>query len=281
MAMATEPEVNRPLIWSSGTLEKRYFNVLQELHWQYSRFNDESRILNDGDLVDIMNIWGRRYKDTYALYIDNEDNIQQVQLSYDIAKDAKIILLRCLEGRWQACCHFEEARRSANTALVDLSKDQRPVAHLSIDSSHAQRPDLTATMSPEHNALADGVSNTSATVDPTTENLINTLERLASGVENLTLAVEARKSSENSLHVAIDKLIASLDKAAHDQTEHPLDEATNNYGSRASTEYDPGLNTPSTVQDTVTAESVSNLEDCDDAFTWASRYVTVEYDQDM
>jgi len=100
MAMATEPEVTGPPDWSAGTLEKRYFDALHDIQSQYLGFDDENYVLNDGDLADIIVRWGRRYKDTYDLYIDNEDDIKPAQLSGDSTQDAKVILLRCHKGRW-------------------------------------------------------------------------------------------------------------------------------------------------------------------------------------
>jgi len=127
----------------------------------------------------------------------------------------------------------------------------------------------------------DGVNNTSSAIESTIEKLANTLERLVTGVENIALAIDARQTSEGSLRIAIDSLMVSLDKVAQKQTRRPPYKTTDNHGSKASTEYDLRVNTPSTVQDTVTAESVSSLEDCGSDLAWASHSDSMDYDGDF
>jgi hypothetical protein len=144
MAMATEPEVIRPLDRSSGTLEKRYCNALQEIHSQYLGFDDKNYVLGQGDLCDIIDSWERRYKDTYGLYIDDMDDIRLEDAGHESTEDTKVILLRCLKGRWQACCYFENGKGSVDTSPVDLSSDQSSAPQSSIDSMHNQLWDSNA-----------------------------------------------------------------------------------------------------------------------------------------
>lgn len=254
MAMATEPDFIRPLDWSSGSLEKRYYNALQEIQTQYLGFDDENYLLGEGDLCDIIARWGLRYKDTYGLYIDVMDNIQLEETGQESTEDTKVILLRCLKNRWQACCYFEEGIGSVNTSTVDLSSDQSSAPQSSDNSMHNQLSDsTTAKASEKYDNAINEVNKIFTSPEFTNERLANTLERLATGVENVALAIEAREKSEERLYVAIDKLTASLDKAtqaAQAQPQRSFDVAINNYGTRTSTENDPGFNTPSTVQGT-------------------------------
>lgn len=261
MAMATEPAVTTPSDWSAGTLEKRYFDALDDIRSQYLGWDDDDYILNDADLTDIISRWERRYKDTYDLYIDNEDDIKPAQLSGDSAQDAKVILLRCHRGRWQACCYFGEGGGSAGTPGDDLSANQGSAPQSSADSMADQASGCVASMpTKQSDESVNGVNNTSTPVNSAIEKLANTLERLTTSVEKIALAVEARETREGGRHVVTDGLMASLNKVAQDQTRSSPDEATNNCDSRTSTDYGLGLNTPSSGQDDGMTQSLSSLE---------------------
>lgn len=266
--MATEPEVTGSPDWTAGSLEKRYYDALQDIQSQYLGYDDEDYILNDSDLTDIVLRWERRYKDTYDLYIDNEDNIKPAQLSSDSTQDAKAVLLRCHKGRWQACCYFGEEGGSAGILHDDSSTDKHSSSQSSTNSMRDQTSGHAGSRAlQEQGNCINGVNNTSTPVDLTSERLLNNLERLVSSVETLALAVETRKASEEKLYVAIDNLTATLDKTnqyAQTSTQNSLGSTANNHDSTTSTEYGTGLDTPSTVQDTATVDDQSELNIYDD-----------------
>lgn len=269
MAMATEPEVTRHLDWSSGTLEKRYYDALQDLHSQYLGFDNEDYVLGNGDLFDIIECWGRRYKDTYGLYIDDRDNIRLENTG------TKVILLRCFKDRWQACCYFEEENGSVNTSPVDLSADQPPAPQSSVDSINNQLRDSTAPKTWKNlDDTANEINNTAA-VDSTTAKLVSTLQKLVTGVERLTLVVETRNAyDKKNLRAVVNGLKVLLDRApltAHAKVECDLNKATNESASEADTEYDIALNTPSTMQAARKTESPSEFDACDNLAASTSR----------
>lgn len=268
MAMATEPGITGVLDWSAGTLEKRYYDAVQDIQSQYLGFDDANHVLSDGDLADIMLRWERRYKDTYDLYIDNEDDIKPAQLSSDSTQDAKVVLLRSHKGRWQACCYFGEEGGSAGTPHDDSSTDQHSSSQSSTNSMRDRTSGHAGSRAlQEQGNCINGVNNTSAPVELTSERLLNNLERLVSSVETLALAVETRKASEEKLYVAIDNLTATLDKTnqyAQASTQNSLGTTAKNHDSTTSTEYGTGLDTPSTVQDTEIDDDQSELNIYDD-----------------
>jgi hypothetical protein len=195
-------------------------------------------------------------------------HIQLSSINSESTKDAKVILVRCHKDRWQACCHFEEEKGSVDTTLDNSVTNQRSAPQASVYSMHDQPPNSAASMAPEdHDSSANAVNNTSALTDSTIEKLINTIERLVTGVEDLTLAVEDRRKPEESACVAINKLTASLDKTPRDAQadgQSDFDGVTDHHDSKASTEYDLGINTPSTVQDVGETNWISDSSDHDE-----------------
>jgi hypothetical protein len=290
MAMATEPEVTRPLDWSAGTLEKRYYDALRDLRYDYSG-PESDRVLIDSDLSDIIYHWGRRYKDTYALYIDIGDHIQLLDTdnlddpNCNATKDSKVILVRRGEDVWQACCHFEKEKSSVNTPLASSSTDQHSTSQSSVDSIYDQKGDCnTSVISGKHNNSAGEASDVSTPVDLGSEKLVNTLERLISGVENLSYDLKEHTASNKSLQNAVTELIAQSARPAgttEAEAGSDLDGVTNHPGSRTSTEYDLGLNTPSTVQDVGALQSASELEDSYNAFGFYHIYEAAHYPSEL
>ncbi|KAH0290038.1 hypothetical protein M436DRAFT_61685 [Aureobasidium namibiae CBS 147.97] len=279
MAMATEPHVTGPPDWSTGTLEKRYLDALHDIQSQYLGFDDENYLLNDSDLTDIIVRWERRYKDTYDLYIDNEDDIKPAQVSGDSALDAKVILLRCHNRRWQACCYFGKNGSSVSAPPEGSSPNQRSAPQSSATSMGDQTSSGEAATTPEkHDNSTNDVNGTSSTIELTIGKLTNTLEGLVTAVEKIALAVDARQKSEGSLRTAIESLMLPLDKVAQKQARRSPHETTDKHDSKTSTEYDLRVNTPSTVRDTVTAESVSSLDDCGSDLASASHSDFMDYD---
>lgn len=276
--MATDSKVTASPDWSAGTLETRYYDALHDIQSQYLGFDDENYILNDGDLTDIILRWERRYKDTYDLYIDNEDDIKPAQSSSDSAQDAKVVLLRRHKDRWQACCYYGQESSSTTNHHDDSSTDQHSALQSSGTGMHGQTSDAEATITRgEHDQSANGVNNTSTSVDSIIEKLVNTLESLVTGVGEIALAIETQKTSEGSFRDAVDNLMASIDKITQDQTQQCSEE----HSSKTSTEYDLGFNTPSTLQDVDIAESVSGLEDCDDTLDSASHSNPLNFDDNV
>ena len=111
--------------------------------------------------------------------------------------------------------------------------------------------------------------------------LILELEELITTIRYMNRTIETRNSSDESLYLVIDRLIVSLVNATQAQTKQSLDKATDNNRSKISTEYDLGLDTPSTVQDDGTAESVSGLDDCDASVVSISPSFTASEDRLM
>jgi hypothetical protein len=130
-------------------------------------------------------------------------------------------------------------------------------------------------LAPEKNNNAtNGVNNTSIPTNSTIEKLINTIERLVIGVEKLTLAVEDRREPEKSHCAANDYPTTSLGEILRDaqaEVESDVDGVANHHDSKTSTGYDLGINTPSTVQDVLETDSISDFSDHDESIATALR----------
>jgi hypothetical protein len=271
MAMATESEVTRPLDWSAGTLETRYFDALMELYTQYINCNDEGYILGGGDLADLIDRWNRRYKDTYNLYIDIEDDIQISSIRQSIrqkfVRDTKTILVRYYNNHWQACCHFGKEKDIAR-ALWERSEAARHSATpSSVDIIHYQRPSYeNSSASNTYDSATNAHSNISTPVDLAIDRLVNTLKRLVSGAEDPTLANGGRRVSDQSLCATIDMLPASLGPVAWTiptEAGGSDNHIINAHKFEIDTEHEPALDTPSTVQNCEGNGLPCSLESCD------------------
>lgn len=279
MAMATDPEVTGAPDWSEGTLERRYYDALEDLQMTHLGFTeDNDHFLNNGVLVDIMLSWDRRYKDTYELYIDVYDNIEPARLSGVAPPDAKIILVRCHKDRWQACCYFGEKSSSDGTSRDGWSGNNHSAQQSSVNGKGDQTPGCMSSTTPENfDNSTNGADNTSTAVHSTLEKLANILERLVTGVEKIAFAVDALNTSGGNLRIAVDDIIASLDKIAHHQSPLSPDQIPNDDGSWTSTKYDFGLDTPSSMQDAGTAESLPDNGAFDDVVTNTAHSVGGRY----
>lgn len=245
--MATDPRTAYALDWSAGTREKCYFDALKDLFSQYIGCDDEDDVLSEDDHRDIMARWRKRYKDTYDLFIDNDDDIQPLFVNYDTTQDAKVILLRCMNDRWEAYCHFEGAKNSAHNPLPPILN----VAMISLcDRIDRTRVATPLKVSGRVNNGEDATTDTSGHDDSLNEKLVETLERLISSVEDLAAAVKTRSISETNLCTAMDKLSASLNKTTQAQTQtqiqaqvhDPLAQATKDHGIDINTDHDHAVN---------------------------------------
>jgi hypothetical protein len=272
MAMATEPHITRPLDWSTGTLEKRYYNALQDIFCKYFAFADENCCLNDDNLCDILKRWDKRYQDTYHLFVDYDDNIQSARGFYSSASNAKVIILRENRDRWQACCHFEGEQSSNNTPPVDRLTDQCSASPPFVGSVHNQRSDSTnPKVSEKRNDADSEINNTFTALNSTHDKLVDTLEKLVTAVEGLVIAVQTRNvCDKKELCAAICNLTVPVDRAPGAglaEPENNVNEFINHYASETSTEHDLTPNTPSAMQDTGATESLSHFSALDDLVT--------------
>jgi hypothetical protein len=264
MAMATEPDITRPTDWAAGTLESRYFETLMDLYIQYIDYNDGDYVLSKDGLSDIIGRWNRRYKDTYTLYIDNEDDIQLSRIKHNSARNSKTILVRCYKGRWQACCHFGEGKSVMEVLFERFSEVHNPATPSSVNIMHDQTSDCGPSVaSGEHNMALNGVNNISVPVRSAMDRLVNTLERLVSGVED-------RRAPDQNLIAVVDEATASIDKVAWTtptEAGSAHDDVINDYDFEAGTEHELALETPSIVHDCGATGSPCNLENCDLYYT--------------
>lgn len=266
MAMATEPEINRPVDWSAGTLEERYYDALQNLYIQYLGYEEANYSLTDNDLSDIIFRWGRRYKDTYNLYIDNEDDIQLASSLSKSIHDSKTILVRRSTNGWQACCHFEAAGSSVSTLLVDSSPNQHLKPQPLVNAVRDELSSCATETAPEEQVTsAHEVNNNSTAGSPTAEDFLTALKRLVSSVQVLTLAIETHYPSADELHTAIHgfaALIKVSPGAAQTGTDSDIEEFSDECDSEPSTELEIAPNTSLTVQDAGAVDHSSDQDDC-------------------
>ena len=268
MAMATEPKVTRPLNWSTDTLEKRFLDALRDIHSQYLGSGDENYVLDDADLSGIIEHWGRRYKDTYDLHIDTEDDIKPASINTKSGKDAKILLVRCIKGRWQACCHFEEARTFVDTLAISSAAKHSP-RQPSIKKKRDQR---TVSAAPavlkKHNSAALGVEKPLDGLDSATEFAVNVLNECVSELQNILLAAQ-READYKDLRLSIDKMTASFNELAraYAQPHLALDKLPKYCGSNisTSTKHDLSTKPSSPVQKARAMRVVSDLDSHTDA----------------
>ncbi|KAH0360222.1 hypothetical protein KCU65_g9529, partial [Aureobasidium melanogenum] len=214
MSMATNANEARLLDWSSDTPEKRYYNSLKESssrHWiNYSDWN-ENEALSDTYLADIINLRPAACSDQYKLYISVNDC---AILANSVSKTAKNISLRCVNGCWEACCHFKAATNSTVSPFQTLSSE-RSLKLNSLISKENSTSQIAA-------RIFDRTVNKSITpvpVDSTKNTLVGALETLSSGIKELVVAIEKRSEFETSLCTAMDKLTASLEKVTQVQVQ--------------------------------------------------------------
>ncbi|KAG9750094.1 hypothetical protein KCU73_g6666, partial [Aureobasidium melanogenum] len=244
MAMASNASDVRPLRWSSDALEKRYYDALKAIqaqHTNYSKRNEDEALL-DSDLQAIIDSWYRRYRDMYRLYVDDNDNIYAANY---MQKSGKIILLRRVEDRWEACCHFET--QATGFTICDFqtcSSEPRLQLEYPINNTLGQAENRNMHTTAE---TLDGTVHKSTTSIPdhsANDALVNTLEALSSGIKGLTLAIEQRLEFEKNLCTAMDKLITSLEKVIQAQTHTSFDDVTNDGTYKTASESSSTPSTP-------------------------------------
>ncbi|KAG9666705.1 hypothetical protein KCU99_g9628, partial [Aureobasidium melanogenum] len=244
--MATSATDTRPLCWSSDALENRYYDalkVIQAQHTNYSNGNEDEALF-DYDLQVIIDSWHRRYRDKYRLYVDDNDNIY-VYATNSLRIVGKNILLRRVEDRWEACCHFEtQATGFTIGDFQTCSSESRLQLEYPINDTLGQAENRNMHTTAE---TLDGTVHKSTTSIPdhsANDALVNTLEALSSGIKGLTLAIEQRLEFEKNLCTAMDKLITSLDKVIQVQTHTSFDDVTNDGTYKTASESSSTPSTP-------------------------------------
>ncbi|KAG9663564.1 hypothetical protein KCU64_g1233, partial [Aureobasidium melanogenum] len=211
MAMATHKENTGPPDWSPGTLERRYYDALEALQAQYIGYEDKNYLLTEGDLVDIIRSWGKRYRDKYQLYIDDYDDIYTAD---EFDPSAKIVLVRCINNRWEACCYFDGAGKAPGNSLVDQittmclasksSAGDKKQAQTQHNAAHRDSNGNANGMSETVNAILSRTEERCASMEThlsTLEKHINTLEGLCVTLhKHIDLLEEAGQTLKRSIN---------------------------------------------------------------------------------
>lgn len=201
MAMATHKENTGPPDWSPGTLERRYYDALEALQAQYIGYEDKNYLLTEGDLVDIIRSWGKRYRDKYQLYIDDYDDIYTAD---EFDPSAKIVLVRCINNRWEACCYFNGAGKITGISPVDQTAARYMPSNSSADKNQAQT---------QGNAAHKDSTNNASGISEAVNAILSRMEERCASMETHLDTLEKHINTLEGLCVALHKHIDLLEEA--------------------------------------------------------------------
>lgn len=221
MTMATHKENTGSPDWSPGTLERRYYDALEALQAQYIGYEGDSYLLSDGDLVDIIRCWSKRYRDKYQLYIDDYDDIDTCD---ELDPSAKVILVRCINGRWEACCYFEDTGSNTGGSAGDHFTANRIHIHSPADTKQAQAQEDTAHLdfktlddnADSHSEVANIILSTISKFDTAIKELSAAMKSLAVVLKQRPLAALEQTRAMKDLSAAREKMIASMAELIQD-----------------------------------------------------------------
>ncbi|KAG9856043.1 hypothetical protein KCU98_g1242, partial [Aureobasidium melanogenum] len=201
MAMATHKENTGPPDWSPDTLERRYYDALEALQAQYIGYEDKNYLLTEGDLVDIIRSWSKRYRDKYQLYIDDYADIYTAD---EFDPSAKIVLVRCINNRWEACCYFDGAGKTTGISPVDQVAARYMPSKSSADKNQAQTQENAA-----HKDTTNNVNGMSEAVNA----ILSRMEERCASMETHLDTFEKHINTLEGLCVALHKHINLLEEA--------------------------------------------------------------------